>query len=76
MQEEDHSPLRNATVENATMENDYIRGILNSVDLHILQRGLVNKAFTSANPEVDLFHLFLTKDNLDRVAEWTNELLH
>jgi hypothetical protein len=58
-----------------SIENEYIRGILSTVDLKILQESQVNNAFNSNDHELELFHLFMSKNYLDVVSKWTNEVL-
>jgi hypothetical protein len=58
-----------------TIDNEYIRGIMRTVDLCIQQVGHVTNAYNSQEKEVELFHLFLTKNYLETVARWTNEVL-
>jgi hypothetical protein len=57
------------------VDNEYIRGILRSADLHILQPSQVSAAYDKAEKEVELFHLFKTKNYLETVSRWTNEIL-
>jgi hypothetical protein len=38
--------------------NEYVRTLLDSADLCIMQSGLVNAAYESENKELGLFHLF------------------
>jgi len=58
-----------------SIDNEYIRGILSTVDLKILQESQVNNAFNSNDRELELFHLFMSKNYLDVVSKWTNEVL-
>jgi len=60
---------------NTNDTNEYVRRILRSADLHILQPGLVSAAYNAPDRELSLFHLYLTRDYLNRVCEWTNEAL-
>ena len=55
--------------------NDYIRKLVQSTDLHILQPGVVNAAYEGVNKELGLFHLFMTQNFLGVVCNWTNEVL-
>jgi hypothetical protein len=55
--------------------NEYVRTLLDSADLCIMQPGLVNAAYESENKELGLFHLFLTQNYLETVCKWTNEVL-
>jgi hypothetical protein len=58
-----------------SIDNEYIRGILSTVDLQILQPCQVNNPFKSNNHELELFHLFMTKNYPDEVSKWMNEVL-
>ena len=46
----------------------YIRSILESADLHILQPGQVSSAYHSEQSELNLFHLFFTNNYLETVC--------
>jgi len=72
-EEESQEPERGDNQRSDDVQNEYIRSILDGVDLHILQPGRVQNAISSENPEADLFHLFLSKDYLGAVCTWTNE---
>jgi hypothetical protein len=52
-----------------------VKKLLQSSDLHILQRGRVCAAYDSEAWELNLFHLFFSKTFLEAVGEWTNEVL-
>jgi hypothetical protein len=58
-----------------SIENEHIRGILSTVDLKILLQSQVKNAFNSNDHELELFHLFMTKNYLDVVSKWMNEVL-
>ncbi len=58
-----------------SVDNEYIRSLLRSADLHILQPGQVSAAYGKSEKEVELFHLFMTKNYLGTVSKWTNEVL-
>jgi hypothetical protein len=47
------------------IKNKYIRGFMWTVDLCILQIGQVNNAYNSKEKEVEMFHLCMTKTNLN-----------
>jgi hypothetical protein len=51
---------------NTNDTNEYVRRILRSADLHILQPGLVSAAYNAPDWELSLFHLYLTRDYLNR----------
>ena len=55
--------------------NAYVKKLLQSADLHILQPGRVCAAYDSEARELNLFHLFFSKTFLEAVGEWTNEVL-
>jgi hypothetical protein len=55
-------------------DNTYVKQLLESADLHILQPGAVNTAFEGAEKELGLFHLFFTKNYLETVCKWTTEV--
>ena len=54
-------------------ENDnlYVKSLLDSSDLHVLNEKRVKKAFTDGG-EVGLFHLFFTKQYLSVISKWTS----
>ena len=56
-------------------DNCYVRKLRESADLHLLQPGAVYSAFDGDEKELGLFHLFLTKNYLETVCKWTNEVL-
>jgi hypothetical protein len=56
-------------------DNQYIRRILNSADLHILRPGVVSNAYNSTERELSLLMLFFPNDYLTNVCGWTNEVL-
>ena len=58
-----------------SVDNEYIRSLLRSADLHILQPGQVSAAYGKSEKEVELFHLFMTKNYLGTMSKWTNEVL-
>jgi len=58
-----------------TKSNDYIRKLMQSTDLHILQPGVVNAAYKGVNKELGLFHLFMMQNFLGTVCKWMNEVL-
>jgi hypothetical protein len=64
----------NETALNA-VDNEYVRGILRSAILHILQSGQVSAAYDKVDREVELFHLFMTKKYLETVSRCTNKVL-
>jgi hypothetical protein len=53
------------------VDNDYVRSILQSANLLILQPTLVNNSYDSEDRERNLFHLFFTKNYLETVCRWT-----
>jgi len=53
------------------VDNDYVKSILQSANLHILQPTLVNNAYDSEDRKRNLFHLFFTKNYLETVCCWT-----
>jgi hypothetical protein len=55
--------------------NDYVKKLMQSADLHILQPGVVNAAYERVNKELGLFHLFLLQIFLETVCKWMNEAL-
>jgi hypothetical protein len=57
--------------DDTAVDNDYVRSILQSADLCILQSTLVNNAYNSEDRERNLFHLFFTKNYLETVCHWT-----
>jgi hypothetical protein len=57
------------------VDNAYITSILEPANLHILQPGQVSLAYHSEKLELNLFHLFFTKNYLETVCRWTNEVL-
>jgi hypothetical protein len=61
--------------DDTVVDNDYVRSILQSANLLILQPTLVNNSYDSEDRERNLFHLFFTKNYLETVCRWTAEKL-
>ena len=55
-------------------DNLYVRKLRDSADLHLLQPGAVYSAFDGDEKELGLFHLSLTKNYLETMCKWTNEV--
>jgi hypothetical protein len=58
-----------------SVDNEYIRSILSSADLQILQPSQVSAAYEKLDKEVESFHLFVMKNYLGTVSRWANEVL-
>lgn len=67
----DEMPWENQTTGEQNYANSYVKELIASSDLKILQTDRVNRAY-SENGYCGLFKLFLTRSFLDKMRKWMN----
>ncbi len=55
--------------------NEFIRMLMQSADLHMLQPGVVYAAYEGVSKGLGLFYLFLPQKFLETVCRWKNDVL-